>query len=85
MTGPRLFVLAEDAPSHRGCVPAGVGGQGVACEAVNCSEGFACVDPGDGQPICAALCDRMDGTPGCDGGLSCDELSGHVRTGVCLP
>lgn len=66
------------------CVNAGTKVQGEACTKANdCAEGFTCVDVSGGGSICARLCDRNDGDPGCEMGQSCSALTGHTQAGVC--
>jgi hypothetical protein len=67
------------------CATAGTGVQGDPCERGNdCAAGHLCINPsGAGANLCASICDRADGDPGCAAG-ACTELPGHTITGVCL-
>lgn len=71
---------------HGVCGLAGEGTQGVACKSPNdCSLGFLCVRVPDQDTFaCAQLCDRFVVDAGCPDQTGCGELSGHIRTGVCL-
>ena len=74
-------------PDEGVCLVAGAGGQDAKCERMSdCMKGFLCVDPGGPSgPICAKICDRRDGVPGCGSGTLCQHLPGQTETGVCLP
>ena len=76
-----LVTVAENGS----CATAGTGVQDDPCERGNdCASGFLCINPsGATQAICASICDRVDGEPGCAAG-ACTALPGHTQTGVCL-
>ncbi len=63
------------------CYLAGTTEPGEACTIANeCVVGSICLARG----VCAILCDRVDGVPGCPGGFVCGGLTGFERTGVCV-
>jgi hypothetical protein len=68
------------------CLASGGASQGTPCTKMgDCQKGHLCIDPaGPSTPMCAKICDRMDGVPSCDVG-TCRELPGHTQTGICLP
>ncbi len=80
---------ASVASAERGiCITAGTGLQGAACGTgtPGCAEGYGCVTPAGGTPICTELCDRNVAQPSnCDAGNECRTLTGHTDTGTCLP
>ncbi len=80
---PDVYPVAEMGT----CRPTGTLLQGDACtSSSNCSPGYLCVKPsGSTTSICAKMCDRQDGAPGCGGNTSCVALSGSTQTGLCLP
>ncbi|HKA87204.1 MAG TPA: hypothetical protein VKE22_06030 [Haliangiales bacterium] len=80
---PDVYPVAE-----RGtCRPSGAGVQGDACTGSSmCAAGYLCVKPSNSTTaICAKMCDRLDGVPGCGTGTSCMHLSDNTQTGICLP
>jgi hypothetical protein len=80
-TSPSMVPTAEMGV----CVQTGPGMQGDSCMTEACAEGFNCITPsGSSAPICARLCNRANGDADC-GGLTCESLSGHTGTGICLP
>lgn len=69
------------------CRPSGTALQGDPCSSSStCAAGYICVKPsGSSATICAKMCDRQDGVPGCGSGTSCGPLSDNTQTGLCLP
>ena len=70
-----------EADTGGACYISGTGAPGDACTIANdCALGSICLARG----ICAPLCDRVDGVPGCPPGFLCGFLTGFTRIGVCL-
>jgi len=80
---PEVYPVAEKGT----CRPSGAGVQGETCAtSSNCATGYVCVKlGGSGTSICAKMCDREGGAPACELQTTCGPLSGHTKTGICLP